>query len=407
MSYNLSVLLILTCMACQSTDPPGNAQIKKEVKNPLSFDQTKIIDSTQHWWAHCPAEINDDGVMDLVFINNNSAGGYLGYYLGNTDGSHWELKVVADKTPEGLLFASGDLECADMDGDGDIDIFAVQHPGEWVDADAPAKMMWYENPSWDVHPIGSVPNAVKDVSFSDFDLNGKMDLAVLTFAANTLSIFSHDLDGSFARVSYFQGFKNLHEGMYTGDADGDGYPDVAANGMLFMNPSGTLTDEWIVDPIDPKWHNQEGDWSRNATKCFMRDLDADGQQEVFISHSERAGYPLSWYRKSAGGWQEHVIADSIPACHTLQVFDFDLDGDFDVLAGVNAGRAVNLGKTSFPMIIFLSSEEYSQWTPKVLLQDGVYNGQAADYDGDGDMDIFRYPSHEAKSFFLLENKVKG
>jgi hypothetical protein len=127
--------------------------------------------------------------------------------------------------------------------------------------------------------------------------------------------------------------------------------------------------------------------------------------EVFISHSERAGYPVSYYRKVNGTWEEHVVCDSLAACHTLQVFDFDMDGDFDVLAGSNRGRAVNLGKESFEIMLFLAGDRYSTWTPMQLSDEGIYNGQAVDYDGDGDMDIFRYPEHESEKFFLFENKL--
>ncbi len=31
----------------------------------------------------------------------------------------------------------------------------------------------------------------------------------------------------------------------------------------------------------------------------------------------------------------------------------------------------------------------------VIGEDGIYNGQAFDYDGDGDTDILRYPGHMA------------
>jgi hypothetical protein len=51
----------------------------------------------------------------------------------------------------------------------------------------------------------------------------------------------------------------------------------------------------------------------------------------------------------------------------------DLDGNFDVLAGPNPSRAVNIG--------------------------------AADFDKDGDMDIFRYPSHDSTRFYLIENRI--
>jgi hypothetical protein len=192
--------------------------------------------------------------------------------------------------------------------------------------------------------------------------------------------------------------------MGTGDFNGDGKLDLLANAHLFYNPAGAITDPWETMNLDEKWNNLEGDWSRNATKTISRDLDGDGISEIFLSHSERAGYPLSLYRRNAeGSWEEQVILDSIPACHSLQVFDFNLDGYEDVFAGVNAGRAVNIGYDSYEVLILLGQEGYKEWTPMVLSTDGIYNGQVADYDGDGDFDIFRYAHHEATEYFLLEN----
>jgi len=198
----------------------------------------------------------------------------------------------------------------------------------------------------------------------------------------------------------------LHEGMATGDVDNDGDPDIVATGMIYLNPGSDISQPWGVENLDQIWNNQEGDWSRNGTKSFMHDLDGDGQVEIFMSHSERAGYPLAYYKRTAEGWKKTVLKDSIAACHTLQAFDFDLDGDIDVLAGINFGRAVNLNKDNFDVSIFVNSGDDQVFKEMVIESDGIYNGQALDYDGDGDMDIFRYPQHEATDFYLMENKVR-
>jgi hypothetical protein len=76
-----------------------------------------------------------------------------------------------------------------------------------------------------------------------------------------------------------------------------------------------------------------------------------------------------------------------------------------VLTGVNRDRAVNINQTEFNITIFRGNENYIDWSPFVVRNNGIYNGQVIDFDGDGDMDIFRYPSHEATQFFLLVNKV--
>ena len=408
LSFTPFALLIvwLGFTACTSEN---NAQsVANDDNQPsLSFQSRKIVDSAQFWWAHCPAQVSDDNLVDLVFIHNNASGGYLGYYQAQQDSGLWEKHIIAQAPPTGGLFASGDLECADIDFDGDIDVLAVKHPGEWTDAGAEAELFWYENPSWQPHSIGKVPDAVKDISLADFNGDRKMDMAVLTFDEHTLSIFQQEEPDQWERVQFFDHYHELHEGMAVGDLNGDERLDIVANAYAFYNPGEDLAADWSVENMDSLWNTQEGDWSRNGTKAFTRDIDDDGAAEVFISHSERAGYPLAYYqRDKQGTWQKHIISDSIPACHTLQVYDFDQDGDFDVLAGINQGRAINLGINSFEVMIFLSDNNYQSWQPMTLEKDGIYNGQVADYDQDGDFDIFRYPNHEATDFYVLENQLK-
>lgn len=376
-----------------------------EILNELSFESRALVNNARYWWGVTVSDITNDGLIDVVFIDNNSSGGFLGYYTGQTEKGLWQMTKIAEEPPGGGTFASGDLETGDMDGDGDQDVLAVKHTGEWDDAGEAAELFWYQNPEWEVFSIGEVPDAVKDLSLGDFNNDGKLDLAVLTFDEHTLSVFQQEKDGSFARAQFMK-VDNLHEGMDVGDVDGDGDLDIVATGYCFINPGGDISKEWKVESIDSKWHNQTGNWSQNATKHVCADLNDDGKSEVFISHSERNGYPVSWYQRNENGWVENIVADSLSSCHTLQVFDFDLDGDFDVMAGVNGHRAVNIGKTEFPINIYLNDGTNLNWTKKQVEKGGIYNGRVADFEGDGDYDIFRLPGHEATDYYLLENKIK-
>jgi len=396
-TFILTIIIVIIFISCNTG--------KKNNTSNIEFASQKIAEGVNYLWAIAIADINNDGLQDLVFIDNNSSGGFLGYYKGQKEKGIWEMVKIADEPPTGGTFASGDLETCDMDGDGDIDIIAVKHTGEWDNAAEPADLFWYENPAWQPHFIGTAPNAVKDISVADFNNDKRPDLVVLCFETHNLSIFQHNIDHSFSKRKSMN-IANLHEGMDVGDMDGDKFIDIAVNGFCLKNPKGNIMGEWMMETVDRKWHNQRGDWSANATKNFCADLNADGRDEIFISHSERNGYPVSWYLRNETEWIEHIVADSLSSCHTLQVYDFDNDGDLDVLAGVNRGRAVNIGKTEFPVIIFVNDGTDNRWTPIEIEKNGIYNGRVADFEGDGDMDIFRLPDHEASDVYILINQNK-
>jgi hypothetical protein len=389
--------LLLLIIGCAKGPIAGDAE--------MTFESIQVVDDAETWWAYNVADIDQDGIQDLVYIQNNANGGYLAWRPGTTEPGMWTEVVIASAPPNGGTFASGDMDTGDIDGDGDVDILGIKHTGEWDDAGEPAEIFWYENADWVPHPIGSVPGAVKDLSLADFNADGLLDLAVLTYAQANLRVFRQDADGTFALV-VDRSEPGLHEGMDTGDLDGDGDTDIAANGYAFLNPGGDLAAEWGLETIDAKWHDQTGDWSRNGTKHACADLDGDGTDEVFISHSERAGFPVSWYEaRGDGTWTEHVILPEAAACHTLQIADMDLDGDLDVVAGVNGGRAVNIDVDVFPIWVVLNNGDHQGWTPVEIRTDGIYNGRVADFESDGDPDLFRLPQHQSEDLHVLVNQV--
>ena len=402
MKTTFHIVLLALLLGLGSCKETKKAAVEDaESAKTLAFTRTTIADSVVFLWAHDPVDLSGDGIADLLFIENNGYGGQLGYYQGQLEGGLW-AKILMDFKEE---FAMGDIEAADMDNDGDMDIVAAQHSGEWEAANEPSKLFWYENPGWEAHSIGEAPNFIKDVSIADFNNDGKMDIATLCFEVSALRIFQQNSGDDWQLVQEYGNYGNLHEGMDVGDLNGDGFVDIVEGAHVFNSPGEDLTGDWSTENIDEKWNNQSGDWSRNGTKIFLRDLEGDGLSEVFISHSERAGFPLSYYKKMEDSWKEHVITDSIPACHTLQVFDFDQDGDYDVLAGVNKSRAEGLEFDTFPITIFLANANHTEWNPMIIAEDGIYNGQVVDFDKDGDLDIFRYQTHDATTYQLLENTL--
>jgi hypothetical protein len=400
------LFVVLICWLVFNCTPQQKENKESAETQNLTFDSLLISDSANQWFARALHDLNGDGLLDVAFINQAGFGGELGVMLGSQQ-PNWEIDWVALEAPNGGTFSCGDIEVADIDGDGKVDILAPQNNGEWTDKPKEHSFYWYSYPEKEAHYIGKTSQYIKDVNLHDLNNDGKIDLTGVSFDGSYLVIFEQIGTDEWKRTSEMYA-ENLHEGMDVADLNGDGYADIAVNGYWLRNPEGDIQEDWKFLEIDSIWHNQTGDWSRNATKHFCADVNGDGKSEVFISHSERAGYPVACYSLEndvANSWTKEVIIDSLPAAHTLQVFDIDNDGDLDVLTGVNKNRAINLDIQSWPVIIAFNEGE-NGWRKQVIDEKGIYNGHVGDFEGDGDLDIFRLISHDDHTYELLINKME-
>lgn len=407
--FRISCLLLIAAYgtACSASSTESDAETSDTVATAnLSFETVRISEEGNLWFAYTMADVNGDGLQDFITNNNGGFGGWMGWLEAQRD-RLWPIHIVAQEAPTDSAFSASALDAGDIDGDGDIDLLGFQQTGAWDNEDEPTEMYWYENPDWNYHKIGTAPDFVKDVKIADLNGDGKQDMVVITYVESTFQVFRQDGPEQWTLVNEQQ-ISNLHEGMGVGDIDGDGNPDIATNGYWVQSPGGDLTGDWNVYVIDEKWHNQEGDWSKNATKTTCYDFDGDGRVEVLTSHSERAGYPISLYRSddpTGGTWQEQVLMDDVAACHTLEVSDMDLDGDTDIVTGINAARAQDL-KVANTEVWVLLNDGQQNFTPKVISEDGIYNGRVIDWEGDGDGDIIRLAGHDAKVIELMINQTK-
>jgi len=331
--FSALFLLLSACgsdtSSLESPSTPEAAPTEPELK-PLSFVSHRVVEDAEWWWAFTISDVTNDGLQDIIYLNNNAHGGHLAFRAGNNEGGLW-----------------------------------------------------------------------------DFDGDGRNDLAVLTFEESNLRVHHQQPDGTFKMVQDITQ-KGLHEGMDLGDIDRDGDLDIAANGFVFLNPGENLASEWKIETVNEKWNTQTGDWSANGTKTFIAEF-TPGNPVIVMTHSERAGFPLAFYqrRDDGYGYTETVILSELPAAHTLQVFDMDLDGDLDIVTGINPARAVNLEpRIDQAEVMVLVNNGIEKWGQKIIEIDGIYNGRVADFEGDGDYDVFRYPNHEATEFYLIENQVK-
>lgn len=376
----------------------------------IPFKIHRIVDGEADlWWARSHADVNKDGLIDFFVINRNGHGGWLAWYETQPDFGPSVRHMIAEKSPEGGTFAAGSLTSGDINGDGLVDVIGPVSPGEWDGGKRePITVYWYENPTWEPRLIGGFPSFVKDFNLADLNGDGKLDLVATTHFVPRMIVYRQDDPNTWTKVCEVA-VDELHEGQDVGDVDGDGDLDVIATGFWFVNPGKDMTGTWEVRNVDPFWNSDAGrGWQHNATKIYCTDMDEDEIDEVFISCSERFRNRIAWYdyNASAEKWTAHEIG-LMSYGHTLQVGDIDLDGDLDVLSGNNRDQG---WPDISPMAIFLNPKNDSDgrrfWGSEVLTLEGSYNSFLVDVEGDGDLDIFRYPGHEGTFYELWENKLR-
>lgn len=345
-------------------------------------------------------DIDGDGFNDIAAVNYPT----LVWYQY----PDWKKHDIVDisKFDDYKTYRACDMELADIDQDGDLDIVGrIGIPK----SDKEGINCWFENPrpngnpakdQWKRHNIGKT-EYVKDIEVRDFNADGKPDVVV---RMNTkVHLYLQKNPDSWTTVGM-----NIHdhEGMEVADLDRDGDPDIVLNGFWLETPSNPVKGKWVEHNIDQKWWKQKtGSWTDNNCKVTVADMNKDGRLDVLLSHSEKAGYPVSWYEAPAnpkkGRWKEHVIGN-VDKCHNLKAADFDNDGDLDVLAG----EMPNIPKEApHPVVVFINQGNSIRWKRQVLADHGNYSAQVGDIDNDGDIDIIGLRNHNSTPIEMWRNKT--
>jgi hypothetical protein len=184
---------------------------------------------------------------------------------------------------------------------------------------------------------------------------------------------------------------SVHAGIGAGDLDSDGDIDVVRSNLWFENADGRGL-RWVPRENLP-FGNPNPPYPL-ATYCAVLDVDRDGDHDLVMTENEVKGGRIAWLENGdgrGGAWRAHDLPAGDTsvrgAYHSLAVADFDRDGDPDVftceMEGIPGER---------PPRWFLWENEDGQgqrFVERVVLDAnlGGHAAVAADFDGDGDLDL--------------------
>jgi hypothetical protein len=328
------------------------------------FDSPRTVNvDLNRAFAVTAADLDGDGRVDLV-------AGDLGV--------QWQRNLGGGQFgPPQEIASSGDaplinaLATADMEGDGDLDVFIMLY--------STGEVLWFENDGtplnggWGRRLVGSLGSTGAAVLPVDVNGDGDLDLLASSDASSQLFWFDNDNSQSFTRRSLSTQATSAYS-LQAADIDGDGDLDV----VTASNSRGVV--EWLENNglfLPTFTAHVIANAVTGARTAWIADFDNDGDQDVAVGSNQLNQF--TWYANDGEG---HFISQAILATNQATTYvvaaDMDGDRDQDLITSSSATSSVHWYENV-----------NGQFAARTLAADSPGSNQVvvADVDGDNALDI--------------------
>jgi len=296
----------------------------------------------------------------------------------------------ADRTGEFGLSVSSNAACwIDIDRDG------------WTDLCA-GGAVWKNDQGNGFSRIANVGSVVA----ADFDNDGYPDL----FSWSSMQLFHNEQGKSFAEVPLPELPPTVSLGACWGDFDNDGFVDLCIGGYESSDPEVFCPTMILMNRNGKGFElvfSQKSLRTRGVTAC---DFDGDGDLDIYLSNYRLRPNSL-WTNDGQGRFQDlgpeqNAVATSpgFAGGHSIGAAwgDFDNDGRIDLFAGnfAHVDRRGDQPKSRFLRNSGLAGKQVfeDRGTCGVFYQESYASPAAADFDNDGDLDLYFTTVYGTASF---------
>jgi hypothetical protein len=300
----------------------------------------------------------------------------------------------------------------DLDGDGKKEIVACDMGHGLVMLGEPLKK------PGELRVIASVPNP-DHAEMVDLDKDGKQDLLIADLGdfmpgdheKGTIQWLRQTGPLQFQTIPLVPRIARTAD-VQAADFDGDGDLDLVAAAFGWHTVGGTFVYENVTtDWKQPKFEGYPVDARPGGIHVPIVDLNRDGRPDFVALISQQYEHVVAFINRGAGrGFRPETIFRAIVpvwGSSGIEMVDMDADGDLDLLIS-NGDSLDDFTVRPFHGIRWYENEgEYPWKEHDLVIMPGVHRAQAADMDGDGDLDVVAaafLPNAEHPAFQLLERQ---